>query len=82
VIAKASATWFRYKSDKLPYREYKGKNFVPINTLSEPLFFELIEPSKVLEIKSDRVRVRHQKTGRTSVFYLKDVSVLEKAPHD
>ncbi|MBW4418326.1 MAG: AAA family ATPase [Myxacorys californica WJT36-NPBG1] len=82
VIATSTATWFRYKSDKLPYREVKDKSFVEINTLSEPLFFELIEPSKVLEIKTDRVRVRHQKTGRTSVFYLKDVSVLEKAHHD
>ncbi|NDJ16799.1 AAA family ATPase [Myxacorys almedinensis] len=82
VIASAKATWFRYKSDKLPYREIKDKSFVEINALSEPLFFELIEPSKVLEVNGDRVRVRNQRTAKTSVFYLKDVSRLEKAHHD
>jgi AAA domain len=87
VIANGTATWFCSGSDKLPARELrpsqKEQTVLPINELPDRLFFELIEPSRVLEISlrrgGKRVKVRNQQTGRTSVFKLSDVKVLHKA---
>jgi hypothetical protein len=82
VIIDGTATWFKYQSDKISYsklpKKYKDSSLLPINELPEDLFFELTDVSKVLSMKSDRVRVRNQKTGRTSVFKISDVRVLEK----
>jgi hypothetical protein len=87
VIANGTALWFSRGSDKLPSRELrpsqKDQNVLPINELPEKLFFELIDKSKVLKFSKgrsgDRVHIRNQQTGRTSVFRLSDVKVLQKA---
>ncbi len=84
VAIKGIATWHRNGSDKLPHQEVpKSKRQdmeLPITCLSDRLFLELTEPSKVLSISKDgeRVRVRNQNTGRNSVFRLTDVEVLHK----
>lgn len=83
VLAKATSVLYRHQSDKLPWqkvdRKYRDKSMIPVEVIDEDLFFELIDRSKVLAIRGDRVTVRNQSTGRTSTFRLSDVSVLEKA---
>ncbi|MBD2093176.1 AAA family ATPase [Microcoleus sp. FACHB-1515] len=80
VLVTATAQWIRSGSDKLPWREVpqsqRNTPQIPINVLGQPLFDELIEGGKVIEIRGDRSRVRHQKTGRTSMFLNTDLRVL------
>lgn len=84
-IANATATWYRNGSDKLPWREVRPSDKqaaqIQISNLTSTLFEELIAPSKVLEFSrdGDRVKVRNQTTGRTSVFGINDVQVLRRA---
>ncbi|MBW4471028.1 MAG: AAA family ATPase [Stenomitos rutilans HA7619-LM2] len=84
IVAKAHARWIRSGSDKLPWREVRPSDKqaaeIPIDLLTATLFEELIQPSKVLELTRDsqKVKVRQQTTGRTSVFPISDVCVLKK----
>lgn len=84
VIANATATWHRSGSDKLPWREVRSSDKqaaqIQINNVTATLFEELIGPSKVLEFSRDgeRVKVRNQTTGRTSIFSASDVRILKK----
>ncbi|MBE9179126.1 AAA family ATPase [Oculatella sp. LEGE 06141] len=84
VIAIGSATWLRSGSDKLPWKEVpKSKRSdpqIPINCLGEPLFRELMDGGKIIDVSRDRerVKVRNQQTGRTSIFPATDVRVLKR----
>ncbi|NJN87516.1 MAG: hypothetical protein HC881_15925, partial [Leptolyngbyaceae cyanobacterium SL_7_1] len=81
VLVLSSANWLKNGSDKLPWEQVpksrRGDSAIPINTLSEALFHELQQPSRVLGIRGDRVRVRNQTTGRNSVFIIDQVRVTE-----
>ena len=83
IIANTSATWFRAGSDKPPSKELPGSkkdaSSIPIKSVGEVFFDELRQPSRVLEIKGDRIRVRNQVTGRNSVFAINDVQIYHKA---
>ncbi len=83
IIANTSATWFRAGSDKPPSKELPGSkkdaSSIPIKFVGEVFFDELRQPSRVLEIKGDRIRVRNQVTGRNSVFAINDVQIYHKA---
>lgn len=85
VIANANATWHRSGSDKLPWREvapsFKQADQIPLDRMSQSLFEEMIAPSRVIYVLrgGDRVKVRNQTTGRTSVFAKNDVQVLRRA---
>lgn len=83
VIANGSATLYRASSDKLPWqavpRQLRNKSEIPVKSLDTELFHELTAPSKVLTISKDgkRVKVRNQETGRTTVFKVSDLNVLQ-----
>lgn len=85
VVVLGIAQWIRRGSDKLPYKEVhkslREAAEIPINTLSDRLFNELQEGGRVLSTSADdqRVKVRNQNTGRTSIFYSRDVRVLAQA---
>lgn len=83
VVPKATASWIRTKdATKLPTRtlkpSLKDAKEIPLNLLPDWLFHEIQEDSRVLEVSRDlaRCKVVNQKTGRTSVFRVEDVSVL------
>lgn len=85
VLITGDANWIRAGSDRLPWQKvpkgYRSSPTIPVNVLELALFQELKDGGKVLELSRDgeRVRVRNQETGRTSVFPAKDVRVLSKA---
>jgi hypothetical protein len=83
VVPKATANWLRSKdATKLPARalkpSLKDAKEIPLNLLPDWLFHEIQEASRVVEVSRDRARCKiiNQKTGRTSVFRVEDVSVL------
>lgn len=84
IVPNANAKWLRSGSDKLPWKEVRPSDKqapeIPIDLLTARLFDELCQPSKVLEVSRDgqKVKVRQQGTGRTSMFPLSDVCVLKK----
>ena len=79
VVINATATWYKHGSDKLPYRDLppsiRSQSAIPVNQLHGPIFHELIDISRVIEYNRDRsrVKVRNQRTGRTSVFNAGDI---------
>jgi hypothetical protein len=85
IVANGTAKWVRSGSDKLPWREVRPSDKqapeISIETVTAELFHELCQPSKVLELlkEGQRVKVRNQTTGRTSVFAVSDVCILKKA---
>jgi hypothetical protein len=83
VVPKATANWLRSKdATKLPARalkpSLKDAKEILLNLLPDWLFHEIQEDSRVVEVSRDRARCKiiNQKTGRTSVFRVEDVSVL------
>jgi hypothetical protein len=83
VVPKATANWLRSKdATKLPARalkpSLKDAKEIPINLLPDALFHEIQDVSRVVELSRDRARCKiiNQKTGRTSVLRVEDVSVL------
>jgi hypothetical protein len=83
VVPKATANWLRSKdATKLPARalkpSLKDAKEIPLNQLPDWLFREIQEASRVVEVSRDRARCKiiNQKTGRTSIFRVEDVSVL------
>jgi hypothetical protein len=83
VVPKATANWLRSKdATKLPTRalkpSLKDAKEIPLNLLPDALFHEIQDISRVVEVSRDRARCKviNQKTGRTSVFRVEDVSVL------
>jgi hypothetical protein len=73
VSIKTNAIWYRNGSDKPPTRQLKPSikalSQFPITEFPMDLFWEIAEGGKVIELSKDgqRAKVRHQKTGRTSV---------------
>lgn len=84
IVANGNARWVRRGSDSLPLREVrpgdKLASEIQIDTVTADLFHELCQPSLVLHLAGDgqRVRVRNQTTGRTSVFPVTDICILKK----
>ncbi|MBE9011022.1 AAA family ATPase [Pseudanabaenaceae cyanobacterium LEGE 13415] len=82
VLPNGTCVWHRNGSDKLPWQKvpksYRNSKTIPIEVLERDLFFELTDVSRVIAINGDRVKVRNQKTGRNSVYLLKDVALLRK----
>lgn len=83
VVPKATANWLRSKdATKLPTRalkpSLKDAKEIPLNLMPDALFHEIQDISRVVELSRDRARCKiiNQKTGRTSVFRVEDVSVL------
>jgi predicted transcriptional regulator len=81
VLVTATATWHKNGSDKLPWfnvpRNLRGQKTISLGALSGELFNQLIGKSLVLSITNEKARVRNLETGRTSVFLLSDLRVLE-----
>jgi hypothetical protein len=83
VVLPAVAKWFRRGSQSLPKgcfdRAFKGHQHIPLSAIEGDIFHELCDGGIVLSVSRDgeRVKVRHQKTGRTSVFSVDGVQVLE-----
>lgn len=82
VEPNATSVWHRNGSDKIPWQNvpkcYRNASTIPINVFDGELFFELTDMSRVIGINGDRVKVRNQSTGRTSVYRLIDVALLRK----
>lgn len=82
VVVIGAGKWVRSGSDKLPWRDLppsvKNLAEIPLNQMSTELFIELTDGGKVIELlpTKNRVKVRNQKTGRTSVFPVADVRVM------
>lgn len=83
VVPTGVGSWISYGSDKLPTEKVpsllKEAKAIPLTDLPMDLRRELLQPSRVLRVKGDRVRVRSQESGRNSVFLLKDLDLLSKS---
>lgn len=85
VVANSTAIWYRSGSDKVPWqqvpKQLRQASAIQLTSFGFDLFHELTQPSKVLALSQDRerVKVRNQQTGRTSILKTADVGVLRPA---
>lgn len=84
VTIDATATWFKAGSAALPWQKITKKQreaaSIKVSSIEDSaLFQELIAGGIVISISRDgqRVKVRNQSTGRTSVFNVENVWVLQ-----
>lgn len=87
VVMPGQAVLFRNGSQRLPKgavsREFYGAKNIPLAAIEGAVFHELCDGGLVMGISHDghRVKVRHQSTGRTSVFNRDGVKRIREATY-